>query len=790
MKKNYILLLPSLLLGLASTATAMEVEIGNPSVTIDSSKILTTIGEGSKTCNLVTTWNDDKGVDHLAFSLKFNENDNLTPSSVLDKIFGEDGDWRFYTDESGAYCFDLNGDKVRTGEPVQYDHCQKDGVTGEWVVTAPNETIEDGDLLTIEFRKDSASQEVTTIIPFYLPAAETSGVWFVPDQEFALADATYSLPLYINLAGGTYSSLSVTYYADENYSTRNSNVCTVALAASLGKAGSSTATLTTKGEGTVYVALRLYRTPEGESKSSYTDYSYTPLTITPPVKVIEGISLNLPEVLQLSHSYELTDYITLIPEDATYTGGYTVKLDSSEPKSIAGVSGTKLSTRTTPGHIAISVTSKKFTSISAIAEADIQLVNPVTNIEFINIDPSQPLEIEFDPYKMEYNNTCALFKVEPADADISKLQMKILGTDIDSEDGKVDFQMGTYNGFNSYHTDLLTTYQQNDGAYDIMAWGYGTAKVVFEATDGSGAQSPELTIISVPRHLDIPDDFQNGTFWLNEEWFGHTNGSINYIDEDLNLHYRVYNYNNQNEETPRENNSFGCTSQYGMIFGDRLYVMSKQNHDGGDNYLKGGGRLVIADAKTLKRLHSFDVIGEDETRGGDGRACVGVSSDKVYIGHHAGIRVLNIDNSAATPEEMFKLGKELTFSDATGDLTPGNPQGALYSNQVGDMVYSSGHVFAVMQDRGLLVIDTETDTHKTTLGDGFVQAVTQSADGNIWYARNNTVTGVVTLHCVDPETLEDLGEYALPETAGTINTGWGAWRSANFFASKTNNILF
>ena len=245
-----------------------------------------------------------------------------------------------------------------------------------------------------------------------------------------------------------------------------------------------------------------------------------------------------------------------------------------------------------------------------------------------------------------------------------------------------------------------------------------------------------------------------------------------------------------------------------MIFGDRLYVMSKQPSDNGDRYRFGGGRLVIADAKTLKKIVSFDEIGTTPGNGatgpngstmmGDGRACVGVRADKVYIGHHKGIRVLNIDLEKAESQNYaiaasaFTLGKEIKVAD---------DEKGLYEGQVGNMVCSGPYVFAVTQSNGLLVIDTEKDEIVGNLGTPMgeeankayaVQGVVRSADGHVWFAERGVDNGktITRLVEVDPFDATVLNSYILPEGAGNITTGWGAWRSTNFIASKNKNVLY
>ena len=130
---------------------------------------------------------------------------------------------------------------------------------------------------------------------------------------------------------------------------------------------------------------------------------------------------------------------------------------------------------------------------------------------------------------------------------------------------------------------------------------------------------------------------------LNEEWYGHTNGGLNYYTPDFEIVYQAY-------ERENPGMSFGCTSQYGLIYGDKLIVSSKQAVDGGDP-LPGGGRLVVADARTLKRLGSIDeLMWGDETRSGDGRALCGAGPGRVYMGTHSGIYIVDI-------ESMTILGK-------------------------------------------------------------------------------------------------------------------------------------
>ena len=332
--------------------------------------------------------------------------------------------------------------------------------------------------------------------------------------------------------------------------------------------------------------------------------------------------------------------------------------------------------------------------------------------------------------------------VEPADADIQSYDIEISDPTIAT----------TYS---------VTAFNPTRKYFEFVTHKPGKVDVTFKSQDGSGASTTYHFTVAEPDRSPAKDSWQDGTFWLNEDWFDHTNGSINYIEKDGTIRYRAYESQNAYE-------SFGCTSQYAMIFGGKLYVMSKQATDGGDTR-KGGGRLVVADAKTLKKLVGIDDILDD----GDGRACVGVNSEKVYIGTTAGIAVFN-------PESLAITGK-----------VEGIESGSKYANQLGDMVCAGKFVFAIKQAYGTYVIDTDSDEVVATLGreeDGTVtahpQGVTVTADGMVWIAATSSANGkATTLYCYDPEDLSLVRTVEMPSHLSIV-CGWGAWRPTNFFADQ------
>lgn len=262
--------------------------------------------------------------------------------------------------------------------------------------------------------------------------------------------------------------------------------------------------------------------------------------------------------------------------------------------------------------------------------------------------------------------------------------------------------------------------------------------------------SAALTSVMNLRSANRLNNYTNGFFIVNEEWFGHTNGSVNFLDNNGTTEYRVY-------SSANNNHAFGATTQYGTIYGDKFYFVSKQEADFGDTQYTPGGRLVVANAQTMEKLASFNDIG-----GGDGRSFVGVNEHKGYIGASNGIFVFNIDN--------------LTI----GNIIPGTEGTDLYSEQIGNLIRTSKHVYAVKQGVGILVIDPNTDTVIHTVAGDF-DSVVQAKDGSIWAIQQQAV---VNINVVTFATQS----YNIPTS--TYLSSWGAWTAGSFAASNTENVLY
>lgn len=271
---------------------------------------------------------------------------------------------------------------------------------------------------------------------------------------------------------------------------------------------------------------------------------------------------------------------------------------------------------------------------------------------------------------------------------------------------------------------------------------------LYEKADGS---RPDYTgAVAVEPYEQAPVDYTQGLFLVNEDWYGWDNGTVNFLTSDGRWVYRAF-----RRENPGE--TLGVTTQYGTIYGGRFFFVSKQaNNTAGTST---GGRLVVADALTLKRVAAFDEIG------GDGRAFVGVDEHTAYIGTSSGITRFDL--------ESMSLGETIA---GTGG------EGGLYAGQIGAMVRAGGYVFAAKQAVGVLVIDATTHTLHTTIDLPTISTLTLGRDGGVWAAD------ATSLVRIDVATLETRSRL-LPDDCRVSST-WGAWNAGSLCAAYRNNFLY
>lgn len=282
-------------------------------------------------------------------------------------------------------------------------------------------------------------------------------------------------------------------------------------------------------------------------------------------------------------------------------------------------------------------------------------------------------------------------------------------------------------------------------------------------------------------------DYTKGVFFVNEDWYSHQNSSLNFLTDGGEWMYQVFQKNNPGKQ-------LGCTSQFGAIYGGKLYIVSKQERDPGAKVT--GSRFAVCDAETLECLKEFQTIATDDEGESiaDGRSFLGVNEKKGYIGTSNGIWVYDM--------EQMEIGHQIPGT--------GNPNedgyGQLYYAQIGTMVRVGNYVFAIHQQDGIKVIDPETDTvietiaPPTYLENGKTEfrgfgSIVLSKDGNLWIslAENTFGEGYTFPYMMrmDPYTFKtDL--IPIPNEAGIedIPNSWYAWTPDSFCASMKENKLY
>lgn len=301
-------------------------------------------------------------------------------------------------------------------------------------------------------------------------------------------------------------------------------------------------------------------------------------------------------------------------------------------------------------------------------------------------------------------------------------------------------------------------------------------------------------------------DFSSGVFMVNEDWYGHQNSTINYFDHNAPdgdvWQYRVIQTQNPGKE-------LGCTNQYGQIYGDRFYLVAKQEKDPGASIK--GGRITVADAKTMKVLFQSDLIDPSGTQC-DGRGCLGVDTGKVYISTSNGVWILDTETYEVTGQVEGSANPNGTDGKPNTD-----PTGSLYHGQCGSMVRVNDRVFVAHQAFGLLVVDPATDkvtdivtmqlANEAAFADGYfpseitdlakgagIGSVVLARDGSLWasVAMNIQGTGATLPYLlkIDPATLDaELVRLPVKGCFPPANS-WYAWTPDGFHASYTENVLF
>ena len=302
----------------------------------------------------------------------------------------------------------------------------------------------------------------------------------------------------------------------------------------------------------------------------------------------------------------------------------------------------------------------------------------------------------------------------------------------------------------------------------------------------------------------MAQNYTNGVYVLNEDWYGHNNSTLNFWNpETETIDYLIMQMANNYEY------SLGCTSQYGQLYGDFIVITGKQDKDPGEPGDMKSGRVAILHKNTLKpvgdEVHPLISVNENNKSDADGRGVCFVDNEKFYVGTSNGIYVFKWNEQG----KIFTWDSEKIIPGTGNPLITGDEVsnadglGPLYQNQIGMMLRTQDYVFAIKQDLGVLVINPETDEIITII-EGCFSTMAQSKDGDIWvgvnyqeegneenlnypYGWNGDAWNGSQLMCIDQYTLET--KKVRIDTGG-IPQSWYAWTAGSLTASETENALY
>lgn len=692
-----------------------------PGNNIQFGKCVRNLGEGYNSLPLIIQFNNPAKIDNVALRLNFN---GVLPS-VEELLALIDKDVAFKL-EGDKLSIDADGDGVFNN--AGSDTCN----SGTWTITE----FEDCIVLSCDLK--------TPDYLLYLPEIGEPAAVIPEELTFALSDEKNYIPLFVQRAE-TYDGINYTWYrrtdATQTTSSNSSDIVSYVATAT-----STFGQLTYKGNkaGELYMFVRA-RTGKG---SSYSYSNSCHFTLLPPEIPIESISFAEASI-DAPLNTALNNEITILPANATYTG---LTYASSNTK-VATASAASIKTTKTAGEATITVSSTWNPEVKGEFAITSSLKKPVQDLSIKGVEGDV---IVLNPKRM----IGVICDVTPADADIPDFDVTLEGAGTDRN--TMIASMYKVNYWDENNTRIQF--------YELSGHRQGECHLTIASTDGSGVSKTYTVRIEEQDRTPLENGYTDGTLIINEEWFGHTNGGMNYITPEGKMMYQVY-------ERENPGMSFGATSQFAGIWADKLIAISKQAVDGGDP-LPGGGRVVVADAKTLKhRGHIDDLIWGDETKSADGRAFAGATPDKIYVSSSNGIYVVDINKCEV-------IGKITDFDES------GSTGADLYNGQIGDMVHAGHYVFGIKQNSGAFAIDVNTDQVVKLYPMTTVQGITQSADGNIWVTA--TIDGCAHFTCINPSTLEidEKQSVVMPETVGAPVCSWGAWRNTPFVGCHSRNTIW
>lgn len=227
--------------------------------------------------------------------------------------------------------------------------------------------------------------------------------------------------------------------------------------------------------------------------------------------------------------------------------------------------------------------------------------------------------------------------------------------------------------------------------------------------------------------------FENGFFVVNEGWFGHEPGDLNfYRNGEDSLYQYVFQRNNPGK-------TLGTTTEFGTIFNNKMYLVSKQ-----------GTALVAADAGTMKETGRIDQLPATPY------SFLGVNTGTGLVGTSDGLYPINLQA-----------------------LTAGTKISSV-GGAIGGMIQSGAYIFVMSESEGVVALNTSDFSLAKKVINKADVGFAMTPDGRIWAAEGQS------LFAINAQSL-NVDTIAVPFD---IYGSWGAWNAGMMSASTIENALF
>lgn len=295
--------------------------------------------------------------------------------------------------------------------------------------------------------------------------------------------------------------------------------------------------------------------------------------------------------------------------------------------------------------------------------------------------------------------------------------------------------------------ELVVTDAIGDGTYTItVPDGYIYTTDTNKLTSDVKGFSLTYTV----KKPEVPD-FSTGMLMINEGWFGHDNGSINFIGADGKTTYNAFKLQNPGLE-------LGTTTESGSLYGDRVYAVSKQ--------ATGGPFLVGMEATTLKQIGAIDEIPYEGKKKPQAYAFQAVSEDKGYLSTNVGIFIVDL--------KEWKITKQITADWIIDGYA------------FGDMQRYGDYVYITSQMEGIVAINVHTDL-PDHVDISTAAALFVTGTGDLYTATLDEGGEFVR---IDTENHEENVAFDIEEDKSKIQSPWGTWRMPSVAADRDRDIVY